>query len=764
MTLPVEVQGQLTGLTVSGADTDRAPIFVGEGVNTGLEQLIGALGQPVLMARKGLGPKVATALQSAFGGEIRLVDDASLRLFADDVELSDGVELEPLIPQGREWLAEIFVLVLEVSSNLTGRNTARARQTLYDALRKVRVRKAGEILVEIGGVRGPLPSMLGGVLPIPHVEAPIIILEGDAGDLDWQDVAKISGAVATAIRRADLQHAFRATLLDLAQHSDQGSLEAPANEAIAVALGQPIERIREIQRSLRSTSKRLFDWLIPVIYTRFGPDAAGVLCDRAEDLIDDAEIIRLLARAGIDAGAAESLISICRDADSLDAVRRRLGIDLPTFNASLGALGGEWRPLRFERRLRDLFRARIEERRLELEQRVRDGFLSAFDSGQSLEHYVRLRTLDWITFEPEWIDRYDDLPVESADGQIEKACRDLLPPAGAPGEPLEAVRQTNRATLGGAVEEVRRVVRAWVAADSAGRVLPSVWAGTAEQITRDALASGALDFRTITTAQIPIALHSVGLWPSTMPNSLALTDLGLTPEDLQAEVRAENARIAAAQRARRSIRFGDTDVDGGSETWLTDVATALGVALDSRAFQRRSGPAVLRPFDSSTPPRRRARRSSPGKEPGYLSDEQRNLLGFAGELAAYRYLKRTVPGFADHHWVSSLGRRYLGLSPGDDSEGADFYLPRARVPLFFEVKAHSGDPGFVDLGRTEVARAAEFANDRRGRWRILYVANVQFPDLLTLYELDNPFSASARRFFKEARGQGVRLLVSRESD
>jgi hypothetical protein len=254
MTLPVEVQGQLTGLTVSGADTDRAAIFVGEGVNTGLEQLIGALGHPVLMAPKGLGPKVAAALQSAIGGEIRLVDDASLRLFADGVELSDDVTLEPLIPQGREWLAEIFVLVLEVSSNLTGRNTARARQTLYDALRKVRVRKAQEILVEIGGVRGLLPSILGGVLPIPEVEAPIIILEGGGGDLDWRDVAKISGAVATAIRRADLEHPFRATLLDLAQHSDQGSLEAPANEDIAVALRQPVERIREIQRSLRSTS------------------------------------------------------------------------------------------------------------------------------------------------------------------------------------------------------------------------------------------------------------------------------------------------------------------------------------------------------------------------------------------------------------------------------------------------------------------------------------------------------------------------------
>jgi hypothetical protein len=111
-----------------------------------------------------------------------------------------------------------------------------------------------------------------------------------------------------------------------------------------------------------------------------------------------------------------------------------------------------------------------------------------------------------------------------------------------------------------------------------------------------------------------------------------------------------------------------------------------------------------------------------------------------------------------------MGRRYLGLSAGDDSEGADFYIPRTRVPLFFEVKAHSGDPGFVDLGRTEVARAAEFANDRRGRWRILYVANVQFPALLTVYELDNPFSASAWRFYKEARGQGVRLLVSREGD
>ncbi len=45
-----------------------------------------------------------------------------------------------------------------------------------------------------------------------------------------------------------------------------------------------------------------------------------------------------------------------------------------------------------------------------------------------------------------------------------------------------------------------------------------------------------------------------------------------------------------------------------------------------------------------------------------MTDEQRSLLGFAGEFAAYHYLRRAAPGFADEHWVSSLGRRYLGLA------------------------------------------------------------------------------------------------------
>jgi len=59
-----------------------------------------------------------------------------------------------------------------------------------------------------------------------------------------------------------------------------------------------------------------------------------------------------------------------------------------------------------------------------------------------------------------------------------------------------------------------------------------------------------------------------------------------------------------------------------------------------------------------------------------------------------------------------------------DEEGYDFAVPRSRGGLYFEVKAHTGDPGYVDLERSQVAAAVQFADEKRGVWKILYVSHV----------------------------------------
>jgi hypothetical protein len=97
-----------------------------------------------------------------------------------------------------------------------------------------------------------------------------------------------------------------------------------------------------------------------------------------------------------------------------------------------------------------------------------------------------------------------------------------------------------------------------------------------------------------------------------------------------------------------------------------------------------------------------------------------------------------------------------------DEDGFDFRIPRSKGgAVHFEVKAHVGDPGYIDLERSQVAAAASMRSDGSSRWRILYVPFVRSPTLITVLELPNPFSLDGARFFRERQNQGVRLMIQR---
>jgi hypothetical protein len=122
----------------------------------------------------------------------------------------------------------------------------------------------------------------------------------------------------------------------------------------------------------------------------------------------------------------------------------------------------------------------------------------------------------------------------------------------------------------------------------------------------------------------------------------------------------------------------------------------------------------------------------------------------------------TQRNFSEDYWVSSMGRIYLGRSPGIDEEGFDFHIPRHRGDIFFEVKAHTGDPGYVDLERSQIMAAASVASAKgAARWGILYVTHVRDPDLIAVHELPNPYATDGAKFFREKQRGGVRLVIQR---
>ncbi|OAB13032.1 hypothetical protein AQ779_23520 [Burkholderia pseudomallei] len=766
MILGVQSAGRLTPLPLTLEGDEQPRVFVTDGSDIMREQLVGALGHLLLPLTAEIASDAAEALRSP-AREFRVLSEADLTIRANDEIVVPNKGLDYLVVPGREWLAEIAVLVLEINEGLSSRNTARARQALYDDFRKLRVIFAQDVTVEIDGREGPLPDILDGVLAVPSVDYPTIIVQGSEHELDWSVLARIARALPIALGRPSLAMAFRVAFLEIErrQPPQPGQLVRPSDQSVALAIGHPLVRIQEIYRSLRSTSRHLTDWLVPAAHALFGEAAAFAVHERADIALDDAEIVAALVRNGADMRDAQRLIDVCRDAESLNDVRKHLGIDFQSFNQSLSRLGSPWVPLRFENRLIKEFDKRRAERLNELEGLVRDAFTKTFDESEPLDRYNELRRLNWASFDATWPDICDELTDSMIDARLTALVETHLPGGSSPADGrLDDVRQRNRTLLSSTVESLRRLTGAWAAKDPASRVVPPGWGSPAEQVIRDVMASGAFDFRILAEDAMPKALRYARLWPQAMPLSLDLATLGLEAADLEMRASEEEKNRQEALKAKRTIMFGNTPVDGGGERSLQSVADVFQTALSSKSFLERSGKAELQTFADSRhgDPKPRRRASGDARDPEYMSQEQSTLLGFAGELAAYHYLKRTIRGFADSHWISSMGRKFLSLAPTQDDDGFDFHVPRSRGPdLYFEVKAHTGDPGYIDLERSQVAAAVSMGDERGGIWSILYVTYVRNPDLITVHELQNPFSNEGRSRYRQSGRQAMRLEMRR---
>ena len=152
--------------------------------------------------------------------------------------------------------------------------------------------------------------------------------------------------------------------------------------------------------------------------------------------------------------------------------------------------------MRFEERLKKNFDKRKDARRTELQQIVRDAFVAIFDEGGALDRYNELRRLDWATFDDDWPNRYDELTEDVIDAHIASLAELNLPLGSSSADgSLDDVRQRNRTLLLLAIERLRRLIGAWAVKDNATRQVPPAWSGAAEQLARDVMASGALDFR-----------------------------------------------------------------------------------------------------------------------------------------------------------------------------------------------------------------------------------------------------------------------------
>ncbi len=143
---------------------------------------------------------------------------------------------------------------------------------------------------------------------------------------------------------------------------------------------------------------------------------------------------------------------------------------------------------------------------------------------------------------------------------------------------------------------------------------------------------------------------------------------------------------------------------------------------------------------------KRERRSKPK---GRMSQAMKTLVGLAGEIHAYRVLRKKYgstivnPG----SWISENSTfKFPGNSVSDDY-GCDFKIKHNKKTYFIEVKATQGDEEVFELGLSEIRRAVEVANRRKKQFIIFHITDA-LSDSPKFRFLPNPYDKKYSKLYR----------------
>ncbi len=231
---------------------------------------------------------------------------------------------------------------------------------------------------------------------------------------------------------------------------------------------------------------------------------------------------------------------------------------------------------------------------------------------------------------------------------------------------------------------------------------------------------------------------------------------------VSAIVAAEGADLEAEARHRTERRQREVSICGVPFDSSEENLPALWALLEEAiSLPSDVGRGLPPPLKLQELPARRKGKGRPGEGGGSpmprLRDDERVVIGLAGEMLAYRYLRdRFGPEVVSaSSWRSELSRHRFPTNTGSDTLGFDFEIVDGTVTLQLEVKATTQAPGHddaVDLGASEVRAALEASRKRNVRWQILRVYGALGP-APTFEVVPNPFARDRARQFDLERSQ-----------
>lgn len=758
--LVVSRGGKLSPVNLNLGKADEGdPIYVVDCEDTLRLNLLESLGLQVLNIGVGNGGAVLSILRQKVGARARPVSATPLKVLIDGEPFAPNPESPLLINEATEWLKTFVVLTLEFRALLPTHKSERTKQTALRRLGQIRLKTANSINIRIDDQDSPLPPNVDTVIPVDHGQYPTLIIVEGKVETTWQMLELIASPLARLLGYPSIAVPLRLALVLLARQLDGRETSSPTDADFAFAFNEKEERVREVRFGLKSSAVALLENLRPVIYHFAGAEAADQFSEKNEALTTEESILAELSRLRDQLGMeAKEVLQTCREADSLSALRDRMGIGYADFNRALSALGVPYNPIRNPEGHRNALTYFKQQNRESILGSLRQRFLDDFRAGVPLPEYVQLKTLDSLVPNPTWLD-ICDIPDKAM--LLEQTNKWLAAVGASPIgtvplylPPFDEVRRENSKILDSVIKEMLNVVPLWCWKHTAQ--IPSLWMGAdpSGQARQFAEADCLLDFERLTPADVLSWVQRKGQWPSAMPPTTDRDTLGLSLKDVEDRKKQIDAQKNAHDVERRSIKIGGKSILAEPENYSV-IAELVASTITEGFLASPKWMSKLEEIDKGGP-RGSIKQStwwwdSRSKRP---TEQQRNAVGLTGEVIAFRWLKHHYGDVVnDDSWKSTYKNHVLGGSTGNDSLGYDFEVVLKRGTLLFEVKTSMSDRMEIELGETEVEQAQR--NSTKNRYRIIYIGNVLDPDKRFIRVLPNPFSKRGRGFFRLV-GTGLR--------
>jgi hypothetical protein len=541
---------------------------------------------------------------------------------------------------------------------------------------------------------------------------------------------------------------------------------APTAEDYAGILALPLAEVLGVLGATRGSTSTMRRLLLPFVYLFAGQEVAKAFGPDGE-LATDEEVATALERVAEQLPIAPAeLLARTKEVASVEALALSINTDLTTLNPILAELGPPYKVIDRTTAHEMALAAFLTRQSTLIRESLRARYRPTWDQRGDLAPYRAARAAAPLSL-PDGIGlTHGALSQAMLQGWLTQWLADLgvtpiteTPP---PREAIDAVREANFRLLRSMVATARVAV---VTKGSAA--LKAHWASEAEAeraLVEAAGSGGWADFGLLDGDTALSWLTASGLWDTALGTRFTLDGLGLTQDDLE--------RVQAADRRAReeaSIKRQQINHSGGIFTVGRDSYASLVDDILARAGQN----ANL--LETSTRPLRGTRKvvlRTPGsgggggtstRQPKRKSNEERELIGFFGEMIAFKWLKEKYGErrVIDETCWKSLYRTHVYGGNGSDALGYDFEVGTGKHQWFFEVKATAsddvGDRQMVELGSSEIAKAESCRAEGRSHYRILFVTNALQPERARIFVLHNPRSRQGLAFYTEQETAGVRL-------